>query len=34
MSGLQMITFQLIGAGFILLFLAALVSNNEAASSR
>jgi hypothetical protein len=29
-----MITFQLIGGGFIFLFLAALVSNNEAASSR
>jgi hypothetical protein len=29
-----MVAFQLIGAGFVLLFFAALVSNNEAASSR
>jgi hypothetical protein len=29
-----MVTFQLIGAGFVLLFFAALVSSNEAAPSR
>jgi hypothetical protein len=33
-SGVAMVTFQLIGAGFVLLFFAALVSSNEAAPSR